>query len=131
MAAGGTRTFADGTFTAAATPFSTGADFSVFDHIKYLAVSNETFAIPEHGSVEFAVDIAVETPGTDPGRVIHGTYPDGTPYAEPTLEGQQAAATLHMIDFETGQLFDWFVSGSTAFTLIERLPAVVTGSPGG
>lgn len=36
-----------------------------------------------------------------------------------------------MIDFQTGQLFDWFVSGSTAFTLIERLPAGVTGSPRG
>ena len=132
MAADGTRSFDDGAFTADASPFTTGYDFSVFDHIKYLAVSTETFAIPEHGSVEFAVDIAVETPGTQPGRVIHGTYTaDGIPYAEPTLEGQQAAATLHMIDFETGQLFDWFVSGSTAFTLVERLPAAVTGSPAG
>lgn len=131
MAAGGTRTFAGGTFTAEATPFTTGHDFSVYDHIKYLAVSNETFRIPEHGSVEFAVDVAVETPGTQPGRIVHGTYADGSPYAEPTLEGQQAAATLHMIDFETGQLFDWFVSGSTAFTLIERLPATVIGSPAG
>jgi hypothetical protein len=45
------------------------------------------------------------------------------------LQGQQAAATLHMIDFVTGQLFDWFVSGNTAFTLTERLPSSVTGSP--
>jgi hypothetical protein len=131
MAAGGTRTFTGGTFTADAAPFMTGADFSVYDHIKYLAVSNETFPIPQHGSVQFALDVAVETPGTEPGRIVHGTYADGTPYAEPTLEGQQAAATLHMIDFETGQLFDWFVSGSTAFTLVERLPATVTGSPAG
>ena len=34
-----------------------------------------------------------------------------------------------MIDFTTGQLFDWFVSGSTAFALVERLPATVVGSP--
>ena len=131
MAAGGTRTFEGGTFTADATPFTTGYDVSVFDHIKYLATSDQTFALPEHGSVRFSVDITVATPGTEPGRVVHGTYADGTPYAQPTLEGQQAAATLHMIDFGTGQLFDWFVSGSTAFTLVERLPATVTGSPGG
>jgi hypothetical protein len=34
-----------------------------------------------------------------------------------------------MIDFYTGQLFDWFVSGNTAFTLTERLSSAVTGSP--
>ena len=34
-----------------------------------------------------------------------------------------------MIDFQTGQLFDWFISGKTAFTLIERLPSAVT-NPG-
>jgi hypothetical protein len=34
-----------------------------------------------------------------------------------------------MIDFATGQLFDWFVSDRTAFALVERLPATVVGSP--
>lgn len=125
-----TRNFTGGTFNIDAVPFQTGFDFSVYDHIKYLAISNAAFVVPEVGSVMFSIDINAETPGTDPGRVIHGTYVDGgAPYAEPTLEGQQAGATLHMIDFGTGQLFDWFVSGSTAFTLIERLPSVVTGSP--
>src|SRR5260370_10872104 len=33
-----------------------------------------------------------------------------------------------MIDFATGQLFDWFVSGNTAFPLYERLPSTVSGS---
>ena len=42
------------------------------------------------------------------------------PWQAVALEGQQAGATLHMIDFRTGQLFDWFVSGSTAFALIEQ-----------
>ncbi len=44
------------------------------------------------------------------------------------LEGQQAGVVLNMVDFCTGQLFDWFVTGSTAFTLIERLPTNVTGN---
>jgi len=130
MAVSETRTFAGGGFGISAVPFQTGYDFSVFDHIKYLATSNDAFLIPADGSVEFSIDIDAETPGTQPGRVIEGTYSQsGDPYAQPTLEGQQAGATLHMIDFGTGQLFDWFVSGHTAFTLYERLPSSVTGSP--
>lgn len=144
MAAGGTRTHDGSTFRASALPFRTGADFSVFDHIKYLAVSNQAFTVPQKGSVTFSVTIDADTVGTDPGgRIIHGVYgppgcaddlacaADAESWEALALEGQQAGATLHMIDFRTGQLFDWFVSGSTAFALIERLPASVIGSPDG
>lgn len=132
LAAGGTRTFGDGAVEVDATPFQTGVDLSVFDHIKYLATSTRSFAVPDHGSVMFEATISAETPGTQPGRTITGTYvQDGTPYEAQLLEGQQAGATLHMIDFRTGQLFDWFVSGSTAFTLVERLPDSVIGSGSG
>jgi hypothetical protein len=139
-----TRSFEDGRFFIDAAPFETAYDFSVFDHIKYLALSSTAFSVPEKGSITFSAEIEVETPGTEPdGRIIRGVYgppgcasdPDCAPYAEPweamALEGQQAGATLHMIDFTTGQLFDWFVSGSTAFALVERLPATVTGSQDG
>ena len=132
MSLNDTRDFRTGRFSLNATPFKTGADLSVFDHIKYLAISNSSFSVPAKGSVEFSAQIQAETPGTQPGRIVHGTYAQsGAPYAAQVLEGQQAGATLHMIDFDTGQLFDWFVSGHTAFTLIERLPASVTGSPNG
>jgi len=130
MGLGDTRTFDNDTFSIDAAPFRTGFDFGVFDHIKYLAVSNQAFPIPATGSVMFSIDIDAQTPGTIPRRVIEGTYvQSGKPYAKAVLQGQQAGATLHMIDFKTGQLFDWFVSGETAFTLVERLPAVVTGPP--
>lgn len=134
MAVLDTRAFEHGKFSVSAVPFKTAADFSVFDHIKYFASSTQAFAIPANGSIMFSAEIEVSTPGTEPGRVIRGTYgppgsyPSGAPYEARTMEGQQAAATLHMIDFETGQLFDWFVSGKSAFTLIERLPSSVTGS---
>lgn len=144
MAAGGTRIHDGSTFHASALPFRTGADFSVFDHIKYLGVSRQVFTVPEKGSVTFSLTIDATTVGTDPaGRVISGVYgppgcaddpacaSDAEPWQALALEGQQAGATLHMIDFRTGQLFDWFVSGSTAFALIERLPASVIGSPDG
>ena len=129
MAIEDTRRFDNRTFAISATPFRFGKDASVADHGKYLAISKQVFAVPEIGSITFSADIAAETPGTVPGRVVHGTYAQsGAPYAAPVLQGQQAAATLHMIDFATGQLFDWFVSGNTAFPLVERLPSIVTGS---
>jgi hypothetical protein len=94
--------------------------------------------------VTFSATIDATVIGTQPGgRVIRGVYGPPGCAADPVcaadaesweavaLEGQQAGATLHMIDFATGQLFDWFVSGSTAFALVERLPATVIGSPTG
>lgn len=129
MAVEDTRQFDNHSLAISATPFRTGQDSSVADHGKYLALSKQVFAVPEIGSITVSMDIAAETPGTVPGHVVHGTYvQSGAPYAATVLQGQQAAATLHVIDFATGQLFDWFVSGSTAFPLIERLPSVVTGS---
>ena len=124
-----TRRFDNHTFSISATPFRTAHDSSVADHAKYVALSKQAFAVPEIGSVTVSADIAVETPGTVLGHVVHGTYvQSGAPYAARVLEGQQAAVTLHMIDFATGQLFDWFVSGNTAFPLYERLPSTVSGS---
>jgi hypothetical protein len=131
MALNDTRTVdGKGRFSVSAAPFQTGADFSVYDHLKYIAISHDSFPVPESGSLEFAVDIEASTPGTQPGRVVHGCYTDtpacGRPYAQPTIEGQQAGVVLNMISFQTGQLFDWFVSGSSVFALIERLPSNVT-----
>lgn len=129
MSSSDTRSFSKGAFKVSAVPFRTGADFSVFDHLKYIAISNKSFPLPDSGSLEISSTIKASTPGTEPGRVIHGTYIEsGAPYAEATLEGQQAGVVMNVIDFSTGQLFDWFVSGSTAFALIERLPSNVTGN---
>lgn len=127
-AGGDTRSFQGNKFSISAVPFTVGFDFSVFDHLKYIAISTQAFAVPVRGSLTFSSVIHAHTPGTQPGRVIHGTYlASGAPYAMPTFEGQQAGAVMNMIDFSTGQLFDWFISGSRAFTLIERLPSNVTG----
>jgi hypothetical protein len=137
----GTVSFKNNTVTVDATPFTTGADSSVFDHLKYIRTSAESFAVPAVGSVEFSVDIEADTPGTQPGRVVHGCYglpgtfhsvsdPCARPFQQTVLEGQQAGVVLNMVNFQTGQLFDWFVSDGYVFALIERLPSNVTGSPG-
>ena len=134
------ETFPHGKERVRAVPFRTGADFSVYDHLKYMEVSNSSFAVPAKGSVEFSADMTAETPGTVPRLRQRGIYgPSGTwsdPLAPPhapdyhaiVLQGQQAGVVLNMVDFCTGQLFDWFLSGDKAFTLIERLPTNVTGN---
>ncbi|WP_166836886.1 DUF6081 family protein [Rheinheimera pleomorphica] len=141
LSAGGSLAVSKQAVTVSAIPFQVGADFSVFDHLKYIAISTQQFHVPEHGSLEFSAEIIAHTPGTDPGRLIRGCYgpalsylnlsdPCDQPYQASVLEGQQAGVVLNMINFETGQLFDWFISENKAFALIERLPTVVTGSPG-
>jgi hypothetical protein len=136
------ESFTNGVEHVRAVPFQTGYDYSVYDHLKYMEVSNSTFPVPPHGSIEFSSDMTAQTPGTVPGLVQTGVYgPSGTwtdpsapppsgyaPYSAPVREGQQAGVVLNMIDFCTGQLFDWFLSGTKAFTLIERLPTNVSGN---
>jgi hypothetical protein len=126
---GGTQNFNGGSENLRAVPFHVGSDTSVFDHLKYIAVSTRAFPAPTNGSVTFDATIEAQTPGTVPGLVMHGTYvQSGRPYSAKVIQGQQAGAVLNMVDFCTGQLFDWFIAGNTAFTLIERLPTNVTGN---
>jgi hypothetical protein len=132
-----TRSFGRNGFSIDDAPFRGSSDFSVFDHLKYIAVSSSQFDAPAGGSVTFSSKISAQTPGTQTGRVVNGRYGapfswDGTgdpTYSSTVLEGQQAGAVMNMINFKTGQLFDWFVSGNKAFALVERLPSSVTRLP--
>jgi hypothetical protein len=136
VAPGDTRSFTGNVFQINDAPFRTANDFSVFDHLKYIAISKPpSFDVPAAGgSLTFSSQINAKTPGTQPGRIVTGTYgppgsyASGAPYAAPVFEGQQAGAVMNMINFDTGQLFDWFISGTRAFTLVERLPSTVTGN---
>jgi hypothetical protein len=132
MAVKDTRSFKDGVFSVGAEPYQTAHDSSVLDHVKYFGTSAETFKIPRIGSIEFSADITAVTTGIRPGHVIHGTYgppysyPAGKPWQQTLLDGQQAAVSLHMIDFHTGQLFDWLITTNLAYPLTERLPSSVS-----
>jgi hypothetical protein len=132
MAVKETRRFDGGAFSVDAVPFRTSHDSGIFDHIKYFAASTRTFQVPKRGSIQFSADIIGETPGVKPGHVIRGTYgppysyPSGKPWQQTLLEGQQAMVSLHMIDFKTGELFDWMITSGHAYPLVERLPSSVT-----
>lgn len=134
MANEDTRTFDDGVFTVSAIPYKTTADEGTFDHIKYMAASAETFAVPKSGSITLEATITAHTPGVEEGHVVRGvygpkdSYPDGKPYEATLLLPQQAAVTMHLIDFNTGQLFDWLIADGKAMSLVERLPSDVTQS---
>ena len=129
LAAGGTQTFIGGREVVAAAPFQTAFDFSVFDHIKYIAVSTETFPVPKAGSITFGATMTAQTRGVEPGRTVTGTYvQSGAPYSARLLDSQQAGVVMNVVDFCTGQLFDWFLTSNKAAPLIERLPSNVTGN---
>jgi Family of unknown function (DUF6081) len=140
MAVNDDRNFSGGYLSLGAVPFQTTSDVSVNDHLKYMAVSSRTFPVPESGTLVVSSDVRATTPGTLPDLIQHGVYgPSGswqdpanppTPpgYSARLLQGQQAALVMNVLDFCTGQLFDWFVASDTAFALIERLPSTVTGN---
>ena len=123
-------------------PFLTGFDFSVFDHLKYMEVSNAAFPVSAHGSVEFSSDMtradagdgdrarpaAASSARPAPGRIRRRRRRHAELLGRRSSQGQQAGVVINMVDFCTGQLFDWFLAGNTAFTLIERLPTNVTGN---
>ena len=91
------------------------------------------------GSLEFSVDTTASTPGTQAGCIVHGCYGPPSSYLAVAMvrspvrgdgaPGSAGGRVLNMINFDTGQLFDWFLAGDTAFALIERLPSTVTGNP--
>ncbi len=68
------RSMRSGAVTLSDVPFKPGTDFSVFDHLKYIGISTQTFTVPKVGTVTFEVDIAASTPGATAGHVVHGVY---------------------------------------------------------
>ena len=46
---GDTRQFDNKSFYIDDAPFRTSNDFSVYDHLKYIAISNESFPVPAIG----------------------------------------------------------------------------------
>ncbi|MEA2193173.1 MAG: hypothetical protein QOI73_3294 [Solirubrobacteraceae bacterium] len=127
LAAGGSQSFNGGRETVVARPFKTSVDTSVFDHIKYFAVAKKPFAVPKHGSITFRSTMSASTRGIVPGKIITGTYTQsGAPYSATLLNTQQAGVVMNVVDFCTGQLFDWFLTSTRAAPLIERLPTNVT-----
>lgn len=131
LGAGGTQSFAGSQETVSAAPFRTAYDFSVFDHLKYMALANTSFAVPRAGSITFASTMTARTPGILPGKTITGTYTQsGAPYSATLLDSQQAGVVMNVVDFCTGQLFDWFLTENKAAPLIERLPSNVINNVG-
>jgi hypothetical protein len=140
MALNDTRDFSGGCLSLSALPFQTSSDVGVDDHLKYMAASSHTFPVPGSGTLVLSADVKVSTPGTVPELTQHGVYgPSGSwldPANPPTpprfsarlLQAQQAALVMNVLDFCTGQVFDWFIASDTAFALIERLPSTVTGN---
>jgi hypothetical protein len=61
MALNDTRNCKGSQFNISAAPFQTSADFSVFDHLKYVATSTQSFPVSATGSVEISSAISAAT----------------------------------------------------------------------
>ena len=127
---GGTLTVGDQGVTVRAVPFHVWSDTGVADHLKFVSFSTEKFSVPADGSVMVEATIVSKTSGTERHRFVSGTRENGQKYKHEVSEAQQAAAVLVVVDFSSGQLFDFFVSENEVFALVERLPSTVTGAPG-
>jgi hypothetical protein len=94
------RDLSNGTVKLQIPEFTAGSDFIFFDHIKYLATSNQLFDIPAHGSIAFYMDIDGTTLGIVPGLIMEGQrLSDGETLRYTLLDGQQACVTMHMLNF--------------------------------
>jgi len=123
------RTFTSAGVTVSSVPFVSSADFSVFDHLKYIATSRKVWPVPAEGSLTFGTTLTTRTDGIVPELVQHGTYvQSGAAYEAPLLDVQQASTSLNVLDFCTGMVFDWLITATKAAPLIERLPSNVTGN---
>ena len=127
-----------GAVTLSDVPFKPGTDFSVFDHLKYIGISAQTFTVPKVGTVTFEVDIFGEHSGRDGGprgarRLRTSGSLEPRRSRRPALRGDGARGAAGRGRAQHDRLlhrplFDWFVSGGSAFPLIERLPTSVTGN---
>ncbi len=70
MGVNDTRVFGGGCLNLSAVPFQTAADVSVNDHLKYFAVSTQTFPVPEDGTLVLSADVKASTSGTGV-RLVH------------------------------------------------------------
>jgi len=76
----------------------------ILDNAKHMYFSRERFAVPENGSIAFAVNIAARGYGTRP----HDLY-DGF-------------VSYNLLDLTTGWALDFFISNDTIATVYARLP---------
>jgi hypothetical protein len=109
----GGRSFENGRLNIEATPFQTSHD-NVLDHMKYLALSTRSYAVPLRGSVEASADIQATESGCSNNRRVTTT-------GRRLSTAQQAAATLTLADNgDTGVNFTWYISSTRAIAVYQR-----------
>lgn len=108
------RAFGGGRLHIEATPFMTSSD-NVLDHMKYFAVSTQSWEVPLRGSIEVSADVDATTSGTVNERRCHHSN-------DRMFQGRQAAVTVELIDTSaTGIHLAWYISSNRAIALYERL----------
>ncbi|KAM9994658.1 hypothetical protein ACTFIZ_007788 [Dictyostelium cf. discoideum] len=114
----GTLSKEDGYIRLESNPFTSTTQLSVLDHIKYLAVSNQVFSIPQGGSLFSNFSIR----GKAFGNKNHPFPLDLVQQNDIESEIRFASGSLNVLDFKTSIVADFMVSNSKLYALYERLP---------
>ncbi|KAN0029497.1 hypothetical protein ACTA71_007626 [Dictyostelium dimigraforme] len=113
----GTLSKEDGFIRLESNPFTSTTPLSVLDHIKYLAVSNQAFSIPQGGSLFSNFSVRGKAFG-------NRNHPFPSDLVEQDIESEIRFATgsLNVLDFKTSIVADFMISNSKLYALYERLP---------
>ncbi|KAN0015891.1 hypothetical protein ACTFIU_005840 [Dictyostelium citrinum] len=113
----GTLSKEDGYIRLESNPFTSTTPLSVLDHIKYLAVSNQVFSIPQGGSLFSNFSVRGKAFGNK-------NHPFPSDLVEQDIESEIRFATgsLNVLDFKTSIVADFMLSNSKLYALYERLP---------
>ncbi|KAM9951071.1 hypothetical protein ACTFIT_012175 [Dictyostelium discoideum] len=114
----GTLSKEDGYIRLESNPFTLTTELSVLDHIKYLAVSNQVFSIPQGGSLFSNFSIR----GKALGNKNHPFPLDLVEQDDIESEIRFASGSLNVLDFKTSIVADFMISNSKLYALYERLP---------
>ncbi|KAK5583502.1 hypothetical protein RB653_005098 [Dictyostelium firmibasis] len=107
----------DGYLRLESNPFTSTTALSVLDHIKYLAVSNQVYTIPEGGSLFSNFSVR----GKAFGNKNH-PFPSDLVKDDIESEIRFATGSLNVLDFKTSIVADFMISNSKLYALYERLP---------
>ncbi|EGG21583.1 hypothetical protein DFA_01469 [Cavenderia fasciculata] len=88
---------------------------SVLDHVKWLALTKESVAVPENGSLTCSFKVRANTLGAD-------RHPFGDAIRDAKNDPRLAMGVVNSLDFETMLVADFAMAGNSLYAIYERLP---------
>lgn len=99
----------------------------VFDHTKWLAVTNDTFDAPQDGSALFVEALMSGyttgiVAGAEPVALQEGIAKYAAGLVDATSDPRLACVALNFIDYEHAMVYDFLMTNGSIWALYEHLP---------